>query len=63
MTFKYIKKLFGINEKSEKNDFSLFFSGTDSKYKVKFLEEVARKANEDQRSLMEKHNKLVKERA
>ena len=42
-----------------KNDFSAFFNSTESREKERFLEEIARKANEDQKKLMEQYNKKM----
>ena len=42
----------------EKNDFSLFFMHKKSSDKKKILEDVVRKANEDQRKIIQEYRKL-----
>jgi hypothetical protein len=53
---KYIKKLF-YPKRKEKKDFSSFFNHASVEEKRKLMEDVARKANEDQRGLMERYER------
>ncbi|MBI2410776.1 MAG: hypothetical protein HYV32_02715 [Candidatus Kerfeldbacteria bacterium] len=54
---KLLSKIF--SQKETKTDpFSDFFRNTDSRHKTKVLKKVARKANEDQRKLIEKNHRL-----
>ena len=55
----FIKKLLNIAGNKPKYDFSSFFLHTDSKIKMKVLEDAAKQANEDQRALLERHKKLI----
>lgn len=49
-----LKKLFA--SKPEKKDFSSFFRNASQAEQKKLLEDVARKANQDQRQLVEEYN-------
>jgi hypothetical protein len=53
---KRIKKIF-CPKHEEKKDFSSFFSRASEKEKQKLMEDVARKANEDQRSMIERYER------
>jgi len=52
-----IKKIKGYfcSKCEEKKDFSSFFNRASEEEKKKLMEDVARKANEDQRNLMERY--------
>lgn len=50
---KLLKKLF--TSKPEKKDFSSFFRNASQEEKTKMMEDVARKANQDQRDLVEQY--------
>lgn len=54
---KKIKSYF-CRKNKEKKDFSLFFSGASEEEKRKLMEDVARMANEDQRELMERYERV-----
>ena len=56
---KILKKLLYGNANKAKYDFSSFFLYADQKTKMRVLEGVAKKANEDQKALMERHEKLL----
>lgn len=43
------------SKREEKKDFSLFFNRASEEEKRKLMEDVTRKANEDQRGLMERY--------
>ena len=53
---KRIKKLL-YPKREEKKDFSSFFNHASVEEKRKLMEDVARKANEDQRGLMERYER------
>jgi hypothetical protein len=53
---KRIKKIF-CPKREEKKDFSSFFSRASEKEKQKLMEDVARKANEDQRNMLEQYER------
>lgn len=53
---KRIKKIF-CPKCEEKKDFSSFFSRASVEEKQRLLENVARKANEDQKSLLERYER------
>jgi hypothetical protein len=53
---KRIKKLF-CPKREEKKDFSSFFNRASVEEKRKLMEDVARKANEDQRNMIERHER------
>lgn len=53
-----IKKYFGFGAKSPTSDFSAFFSTASRKEKEKFLKRVIRKANQDQKKIMEEAGKM-----
>jgi len=53
---KKIKRYF-CPKHEEKKDFSLFFNHASVEEKRKLMEDVARKANEDQRGLMERYER------
>jgi len=53
---KRIKKIF-CPKREEKKDFSSFFNRASEKEKQKLMEDVARKANEDQRSMLEQYER------
>lgn len=53
---KKIKSYF-CSKGEEKKDFSLFFNRASVEEKRKLMEDVARKANEDQRGLMERYER------
>jgi hypothetical protein len=50
---KKLKKLLSPKPKQEKKDFSSFFNGASVQERATLMEDVARKANNDQRMLME----------
>ena len=54
-----IKKLksYFCPKNEEKRDFSSFFNRASEEEKSKLMEDVARKANEDQRGLMERYER------
>ena len=57
----FIKHLF-VKEhasKAEKSDFSAFFHDASSAEKLKVMKKVIRKANEDQRKVIEKYDKMT----
>lgn len=60
---KFLKNIFRGPENKAKYDFASFFLHTDPKTKMKILDEAARKANEDQRALLERHKNLIEKRA
>ena len=47
-----------FKEKYKKNDFSSFFNDASSREKKKLFKEVVRKANEDQKTLVEEYKKV-----
>lgn len=53
---KRIKKIF-FPKREEKKDFSSFFSRASVEEKRRLMEDVAKKANEDQRSLLERYER------
>ncbi len=53
---KKIKSYF-CHKREEKKDFSSFFNRASEEEKRKLMEDVARKANEDQRSLIEQYER------
>lgn len=59
---KFLKNIFRGATNKAKYDFSSFFLHTDPKIKMRVLEEAAKKANEDQRALIERHKKLIEGR-
>ena len=59
---KRIKKLF-YPQQEEKKDFSSFFNCASEEEKRKLMEDVARKANEDQRNLMERYEQAERKSA
>tara|TARA_Y100000310_G_C20643308_1_gene795174 strand:+ start:261 stop:443 length:183 start_codon:yes stop_codon:yes gene_type:complete len=54
---KHIKNIFKKNKKPS-SEFSRFFTQSSKKERVDFLLEVAKGANEKQRKLVEKHDRL-----
>jgi hypothetical protein len=48
------------NSKAEKSDFSAFFHDASSAEKMRVMKKVIRKANEDQRKVIEKYEKMTK---
>lgn len=54
---KALKKLFGFKTRPSetKRDFSSFFNNATDEEKLRLLKEVARKANDDQRALIERY--------
>jgi hypothetical protein len=53
---KKIKSYF-CPKREEKKDFSSFFNRASEEEKRKLMEDVARKANEDQRNLLERYER------
>ncbi len=53
---KRIKKIF-CPKREEERDFSSFFSRASEEEKRRLMEDVAQKANEDQRSLLERYER------
>lgn len=51
---QFLKRIF-VPRQEEKKDFSAFFRTATDAEKIKLMSEVARKANADQRALMEKY--------
>ncbi|MEK7618310.1 MAG: hypothetical protein AAB410_04130 [Patescibacteria group bacterium] len=49
-----------VTPKQEKKDFSSLFNRSSAKERTKFMEEVTRKANQDQRALLEKYEQSQK---
>lgn len=52
---KALRQLF--QREQEKKDFSWLFNGASLEEKQKFMEDIAHKANADQRALMEKYER------
>ena len=57
MTFPNIFSIFKRSE-SQKNDFSAFFREAPAEKQKQVLEEVVRKANHDQKKIVEQYRKL-----
>jgi hypothetical protein len=57
---KIIKNLFTSSHKQKKPDFSSLFNGGSPEERRRVLEEVARKANQDQRDLVEQYEQSKK---
>lgn len=57
----YIKHFFtkDSDSKAEKSDFSAFFHDATSAEKKKVMTKVIQKANEDQRKIIEKYDKMT----
>ncbi len=56
-----IRKIFGFKTPTvQKSDFSAFFYDASAAEQKKVLMKVIKKANEDQRKVVEKYNKLTK---
>lgn len=53
MTINKLKSFFATKKAVPSSDFSVFFIDSKAKDKKKLIEEVVRKANEDQRRLVE----------
>lgn len=51
-----MKKLFST-KREKKRDFSSFFRNASSEEQTKLLKDVARKANQDQRAVLDQYNK------
>ena len=63
MMMKKLKKLFSPTSKQEKRDFSSLFTDASPDERRRVLEDVARKANQDQRDLVEQYHQTHKEPA
>ena len=57
---KILNKIFG--REVSKSDFSSFFNEANSGEKKRLFKEVVEKANEDQRSLIDRHSKIFKQK-
>lgn len=53
-----IKKIFNVFTKKEKKTFSGFFREATLEDKKKLLEEVVRKANQDQRDIIKRYDRI-----
>jgi hypothetical protein len=55
---RMLKRLFG-RPKQEKKDFSSFFNNASPEEKRKVMEGVIRKANQDQRAMLERYEQTI----